>query len=129
MPITCRAVNAIPENWPKEAIKGFSVSFIMQMVLTHNPSLSLAAGSLSVVATLVHTITEPLFRQVFQRTTVGELVRGSLTLIGTACIASACGYPQMITVPLWNIIMHALHIHFDPSIVNAHRVTWFSIML
>lgn len=53
----------VTTEWSMEAMKSFIVSFAIQTVATGNPTFGLVAGSLGIVATAVHAIITPLFRQ------------------------------------------------------------------
>lgn len=52
----------IPANTTKQMLYGFGASFILQTIFTGRPSDAAAAGILSAIATAVHGLVTPLFK-------------------------------------------------------------------
>lgn len=121
---------AIPANWPTEAIKGFVVSFGIQTVATGNPTFGLVAGSLSIMATVIHAVITPLFRQITQKWQlhwIEEMIRGSCALVGMGCIAIAFGNAKVLDHLLGNVLLRLFQICLYP--IETKSTTFASPVL
>lgn len=102
----------IPSNWGKQTLTAFAVGFTAGTIFTACPLTGLTSGALSALATVIHAAISPIFKYVVGQNRLltwnEETLRGSLALIGTACIAAAFGnvhaLNSLILMAIWHQI-------------------------
>lgn len=128
----------VPQNTAKEMVYAFGTGFFIATVVRQDPIKGLIAGSLSALATAIHGLVTPFFKQLTggRDLTWGEEMCRALTgVITAACVASAFGntsiFQKLIVEGLFFSfitwlepsrcsINHASAVLIFPTYVNAH---------
>lgn len=107
-------LKAIPKNTAIAAITAFTVGFVIETVFSGNPVVGLATGAYSAIATVIHGLVTPLFKQAIGQdrllTWSEEMLRGCISFIATGCIALAMGTPAVLNVLTVSAVFYGLKI-------------------
>lgn len=106
--------NQIPENTLGEAVKAFTIGFVVGTIFTGNPAVGAIEGTLAFVATTVHGAVSPLFQRCIGQnrplTWTEEMLRTSIALVGTSLAAAAAGYGNAFRFLASTLAVHAIFV-------------------
>ncbi|WP_068466925.1 hypothetical protein [Candidatus Protochlamydia phocaeensis] len=106
--------NQIPENTLGEAVKAFTVGFVVGTIFSGNPGVGAIEGTLAFVATTVHGAVSPLFQRCLGQdrplTWTEEMLRTSIALVGTSLVAAAAGYGNALRLLASSLAVHAIFV-------------------
>lgn len=124
----------IPANTGKEALYGFGAGFIIETIFfTGNLSKGAIAGALSALATTIYGLVTPLFKELVGNrplTWGEEMCRTFTAIIGTGCVAAACGNSSILNNLGSLAILFGVIIYIDPARCNlnsTNRIIIFPI--
>lgn len=125
-------VNHFPKNCLRQSVKGFVSGFVITTILRKSPTAGLMAGSLSVVATVVHAAISPLFQAMIgnenkELSWHQEMARGSIAYIAAATVGLACGNRAPINGIFTHAIGYAIYVVFDKSVRRVDETTWQNV--
>lgn len=127
-----RYLELFPKNCPVKILEASAYGFVIGTLLSSSFSSGGASAVLCAVATLIHALISPLFKEAIGNQNslpfTGEWLRGSVAIIATAGIAAAFGSSFWMNTLLLNVMVYAIRIAIspihslefnDPSYTNA----------
>jgi hypothetical protein len=119
--------NQVPSNTGSRALFAMGVGFIVQTLLTGNPSRGMTCAALSGLATVIHGLVSPLFKTLagHSHLTWGEeMCRTFIAIIGAGCVAQQFGNSSIIKnlgvlTLFWGFITY-----IEPSRRNVNSCNW-----
>lgn len=101
----------IPVNTAQAMLTSFAISFAVTTILTANPTVGAIHGSFSAVATGIHGLVTPLFKQLSGNNThlswSQNLLRTAVSKVGSCYFAAACGYSFTLKSLIISLIFNA----------------------
>ncbi len=65
-------LNKIPKEWARGAAQSFIYSSVIVVALSGNPVIALSVGALAATASVISTLTKPLFKSIFENSCGNE---------------------------------------------------------
>lgn len=123
-------IDQIPSNTPIQMAIAAGVGFIVETVVSGKPANGVAAAAVSALATAIHGLVSPLFRQLIGRNQLSwgeEMCRTFTGIIGAGCIAKAMGNNSVLEKLMPLAFIYGFITYADPSRRDLSRADWMPI--
>lgn len=121
----------IPKNTGVQAVKAFTIGFVIESVVSGNPVFGIAGGICSVTATAIHAAVTPLFKMVIGQdrllTFHEEMLRGCIAIIGTCSLVAAFGNPVILNFMLFKSVFYAMRVANNPTLRSLDHASWLVV--
>lgn len=120
----------VPSNTGQQMAYAAAAAFIIRTVTSGSPQKGVVAAALSALATAVHGLISPFFKQIIGRNQLNwgeEMCRTMGSIIITGCVAAAYGDRSIFNSLVGLSIIYGFLTFMDPARCDLRRADWIPI--